>query len=220
MIQYDETTMIFVGISLFLVAMIIICQLIQFLFWLIVKLKTKNNDNIQPYYQKLLANQEINCQVVKKRFIVKYFNYNVKTNILKLKTNDFKENTTWNKYQTLCSVLCIKWKNKYQPWKNLNLPIINLCLLIGIINTIICALLFYIPIWSSISTDINQEVLSIFSFAGLIIITLSWLFWTMFYEKIRKEIMNLTFELEDNEVKIIKYITLFKSCFPFADLMF
>lgn len=66
MIQYDETTMIFVGISLFLVAMIIICQLIQFLFWLIVKLKTKNNDNIQPYYQKLLANQEINCQVVKK----------------------------------------------------------------------------------------------------------------------------------------------------------
>lgn len=66
MIQYDETTMIFVVISLLLVAMIIICQLIQFLFWLIVKLKTKNNDNIQPYYQKLLANQEINCQVVKK----------------------------------------------------------------------------------------------------------------------------------------------------------
>lgn len=66
MIQYDETTMIFVVISLLLVAMIIICQLIQFLFWLIVKLKTKNNDNIQPYYQKLLANQETNCQVVKK----------------------------------------------------------------------------------------------------------------------------------------------------------
>lgn len=156
----------------------------------------------------------------KKKFIIKYFNYNVKTNVLKLKTNDFNEITTWNKYQTLCSVLLIKWKNKYQPRKNLSLPIINFCLLIGIINTIVCALLFYIPIWTNTSNDINQETLAIFSFVGLIIITLSWLFWTMFYEKMRKEIMCLSSNLENHEVKIIKYITLFKSCFPFADLMF
>ncbi|WP_308149633.1 hypothetical protein [Spiroplasma sp. AdecLV25b] len=220
MLQYDETVMIFVTISLFLVTVILICQLIQLCFWLIIKLKTKNKNNLKPYYQELLASKDLSCQVVKKKFIIKYFNYNVKTNVLKLKTNDFNETTTWNKYQTLCSVLCIKWKNKYQPRKNLSLPIINLCLLIGIINTIICTLLFYIPIWTNTSSDINQEVLAIFSFAGLIIITLSWLFWTMFYEKMRKEIMNLTSGLEDHEVKIIKYITLFKSCFPFADLMF
>lgn len=220
MLPPDTTVMIFVNISLFLIFILLICQLIQFCFWLFIKIKTKDKNNLQRYYQELLTNEELSCQVEKKKFIIKYFNYNVKTNVLKLKTNDFNEITTWNKYQTLCSVLLIKWKNKYQPRKNLSLPIINFCLLIGIINTIVCALLFYIPIWNNTSNDINQETLAIFSFGGLVTITLSWLLWTMFYEKMRKEIMCLSSNLENHEVKIIKYITLFKSCFPFADLMF
>lgn len=220
MLPPDTTVMIFVNISLFLIFILLICQLIQFCFWLFIKIKTKDKNKLQRYYQELLTNEELSCQVEKKKFIIKYFNYNVKTNVLKLKTNDFNEITTWNKYQTLCSVLLIKWKNKYQPRKNLSLPIINFCLLIGIINTIVCALLFYIPIWTNTSNDINQETLAIFSFVGLIIITFSWLFWTMFYEKMRKEIMCLSSNLQNHEVKIIKYITLFKSCFPFADLMF
>ncbi|WP_338957792.1 hypothetical protein [Spiroplasma endosymbiont of Tiphia femorata] len=49
---------------------------------------------------------------------------------------------------------------------------------------------------------------------------MSWLFWTMFYEKFRKQLMTLNTELNYNEQKTIKYITLFKSCFPFSDLMF
>lgn len=156
MLPPDTTVMIFVNISLFLIFILLICQLIQFCFWLFIKIKTKDKNKLQRYYQELLTNEELSCQVEKKKFIIKYFNYNVKTNVLKLKTNDFNEITTWNKYQTLCSVLLIKWKNKYQPRKNLSLPIINFCLLIGIINTIVCALLFYIPIWTNTSNDINQ----------------------------------------------------------------
>ncbi|WP_342261359.1 hypothetical protein [Spiroplasma endosymbiont of Notiophilus biguttatus] len=157
MITQDQTTSIFILISLFLITMVLIFQLFQFIFWLIIILKTKKN-------------------------------------ILKLKNRDFNETTTWNKYQTLSSVLVIKWKNNSQKWSNLTLPIINLFFISGVIITIICSLLYYILIQNS-NTNINKETLAIFSFLSLLIITISWLFWTMFYEKFRKQLMTLNTEL-------------------------
>lgn len=219
MITQDQTTSVFILISLFLIAMVLIFQLFQFIFWLIIILKTKKNDTkLKPSYQQALSNENINyCQIAKSKFTFKYLNYNFKKNILKLKSRDFNETTTWNKYQTLSSVLVIKWKNNSQKWSNLALPIINLFFINGVIITIICALLYYIPIQNN---NINKEILAIFSFLSLLIITMSWLFWTMFYEKFRKQLMTLNTELNYNEQKTIKYITLFKSCFPFSDLMF
>ncbi len=218
MITQDQTTSVFILISLFLIAMVLIFQLFQFIFWLIIILKNKKNDTkLKPSYQQALSNENINCQIVKSKFTFKYLNYNFKKNILKLKSRDFNETTTWNKYQTLSSVLVIKWKNNSQKWSNLALPIINLFFINGVIITIICALLYYIPTQNN---NINKEILAIFSFLSLLIITISWLFWTMFYEKFRKQLMTLNTELNYNEQKTIKYITLFKSCFPFSDLMF
>ncbi|WP_174481506.1 hypothetical protein [Spiroplasma endosymbiont of Danaus chrysippus] len=218
MITQDQTTSVFILISLFLITMVLIFQLFQFIFWLIIILKTKKNDTkLKSSYQQALSNENINSQIVKSKFTFKYLNYNFKKNILKLKSRDFNETTTWNKYQTLSSVLVIKWKNNSQKWSNLALPIINLFFINGVIITIICALLYYIPIQNN---NINKEILAIFSFLSLLIITMSWLFWTMFYEKFRKQLMTLNTELNYNKQKTIKYITLFKSCFPFSDLMF
>lgn len=221
MITQDQTASIFILISLFLIAIILILQLLQFIFWLTIILKTKKNTELKPTYQQTLFNEKINCQIVKTKISFKFLNYNFKRNILKLKNRDFNEATTWNKYQTLSSIIVIKWKNNFQKKRNLALPIINLFFISGVIITIICTLLYYLPIWTdSNNSNINMEVLAIFSFLALIIITMSWLFWTMFYEKFRKELMTVSAKLSYNEQKIIKYITLFKSCFPFADLMF
>ncbi|WJG70925.1 hypothetical protein [Spiroplasma ixodetis] len=82
MITQDQTTSVFILISLFLIAMVLTFQLFQFIFWLIIILKTKKNDTkLKPGYQQALSNKNINCQIVKSKFTFKYLNYNFKKNM-------------------------------------------------------------------------------------------------------------------------------------------
>lgn len=211
---------VFMLVSLFLLAIIFLMSLIQFIAWLIVTFVFKKQKTNKKFYQALLEQEQLDDIEIKKvKLVIKFNNFNKNKNYLKLKTNDFEEKSLWNIYQNLISILLIKWKKTN---KKINIILISSTLIfyISVSLAITFALIYYINLWQNTINTLNTTLLSILSFANLIILVLSWLIWTMTYERVRKELIELAATLKNPTIlKVIKWISSYKTLFPGSELL-
>lgn len=211
---------VFIVVSLFLLTIISIMLSIQLIAWLIIHLKTNKMNFPTKSYQTLLEQEQYDGTIKKVKFITKFNNYNKKTNCLKLKVNDFEEKTLWNFYQNLINVLLVKWK-KNNKKTHITLITSTLIFYLSIIMTITCTLIYYINLGQGTINNLNVTLLSIFSFVILMILIFSWLIWTMSYEKVRKEIIELANTFEEPKLsKAVKIISAYKTLVPGSELLF
>lgn len=215
---------VFIIINLFLLAVVAVMSIVQLITWISVNITSKKGKltfNIsEKSYQILLKQEQYDGTIKKVKLTTKFNNYKIKDNVLNLKTNDFEEKTIWNCYQNLISVLMLKWK-KTNRKTHIILISSTLVFYLSVIMTLICTLVYYINLGQDTLTTINTTLLNIFSFITLMIIVLSWLVWTMTYEKVRKEIIELANKLQDdNLTKAVKKISAYKTLFPSSELLF
>lgn len=209
----NSTDSVFIIVSLFLLSVVGAMLVGQLVIWVIFKFKKNNISLSNKSYQILLAQEKYEGSIKQVRITSKFNNYRQKTNCLKLKANDFEEKTIWNCYNNLISVLMLKWKKNNRK-TYLTLIISTLVFYLSVIMTLTCSLIYYVA-------AIDTTLLSIFSFITLVIIVLSWLIWTMTYEKVRKDLIELTSTLENPKLtKAIKRISAYKTLFPSSELLF
>lgn len=208
---------VFLIVSYFLLTLIAIFLVFQLLYWVLIRIKNKKiKKDKNKTYQQLLNNKDFkNILVKKNHFVINFFNYNSKKQTLKLKKNDLEEKSAWNAYRNIIHFLLIKWKQENKK-KSIGIKLIIISFYLTLILIGVCSILYY---WFN---NINKEIISIFSFIGLIALILTWVFWTMIFEKTRKEIVD---ELEKIDIdlttkKIIKNIAAYKTLFPAAELFF
>lgn len=210
---------IFIIIGLFLLGVALILWLAQVLYWVIVKIKNHKKPKKNQYYQDLLAKHQYHCQVKKVKFVVNFFNYNSKNDCLKLNNNDYIEKTNWNLYRNLLHILLIKWKkDKKKTALSIILTIISFYL--SAILIITCALIYLVNWKTGNLNNLNTQVLSIFCFIGLLALILTWVTWTMIFEKVRKELLLLAEDLDPKTLKVIKNIVSHKTLYPGSELLF
>ncbi|MDQ7983223.1 MAG: hypothetical protein REH79_03365 [Spiroplasma sp.] len=220
-----ETDNIFIIVSLFLLTVIAVMAIIQLIIWAItigrakkskVKLTTKS-------YQTLLANQEVQDMPVKVKQVkttIKFANYNQKKNCLKLSKRNFEEKTVWNIYQNLINIVLIKWKQGNRK-TNITLIVSTIIFYLSAFGTIVVTLIYYFYCTTGKINQIDINILSILSFIILFFLVLSWLLWTMTYEKLRKDVIDLAKTLNNqNLVKIVRRISGYKTLFPSSELLF
>lgn len=218
-----ENDKVFIIVSLFLLAVIAVMLVIQLIVWTIIVINTKKTKSklTNKTYETLLVNQGYQDTIVKKvKISVKFANYQKKNNYLKLSKRNFEEKTIWNVYQNLINILLIKWK-KTKRKTNIILIISTLIFYLSTIITITLALIYYINLEQGTINQIDTNVISILSFIVLVFLVLSWLLWTMSYEKLRKEVIKLAKTFDDeNLLKIVKRISGYKTLFPGSELLF
>lgn len=208
----------FIIVSLFLLAVVAFLLLAQLIVWIIVSSTKKIKLPIKSY-QTLLNKEDYQGTTKKVRIVFKFNNYNKKQDCLKLQTNDFEEKTLWNLYHNLISVLVVRWKKTNQK-TSIILSTSTIVFYLSAIATIIFALIYYINLGQGTIDAINITLLSILSFINLVILVLSWLIWTMNYEKVRKEIIALASNLDNPKLlKAISRISGFKTLFPSSELL-
>ncbi len=218
----SENDKVFIIVSLFLLAVIVTMLVIQLIIWTIIVINTKKTKIklTNKTYETLLINQDYQDVIVKKvKLTVKFANYQKKNNCLKLSKRNFEEKTIWNVYQNLINILLIKWK-KAKRKTNIILIISTLIFYLSAIFTITLTLIYYINLAQGTINQINTNIISILSFIVLIFLIFSWLLWTMSYEKLRKEIIELAKSFDDqNLLKIVKRISNYKTLFPGSELL-
>ncbi|MBE4704075.1 hypothetical protein [Spiroplasma platyhelix] len=218
----SDSNSIFIIVSLFLLAVVGLMLVIQLIIWATITFglkKSKVSKSANKSYQILLKKEQYDGSIKKVKLTSKFNNYDKKTNCLKLKVNDFEEKTIWNCYQNLISVLMVRWK-KANHKTHLTLIASTLIFYLSVVMTLVCTLIYYINLEHGTLDTINTTLLSIFSFITLMTIVLSWLVWTMTYEKVRKELIELTDTLEiPNLTKAIKKISAYKTLFPSSELL-
>lgn len=217
----SENDKVFIIVSLFLLSVIATMLILQLIIWLFIISKKTKIKLANKTYETLLINQDYQDVTIKKvKLAVKFANYQKKNNCLKLSKRNFEEKTIWNIYQNLTNIILIKWK-KAKRKTNITLITSTLMFYLSAIITIILALVYYINSAQGTINQINTNLISILSFIVLVFLVLSWLIWTMSYEKLRKEIIALTKTLDNqNLLKKIKRISGYKTLFPGSELLF
>lgn len=219
----SENDKVFLIVTLFLLAVIAVLVIIQLIVWTIIvinakktKIKIRNKT-----YETLLIKQNYQDVIIKKtKLTIKFANYQKKNNCLKLSKRNFEEKTIWNVYQNLINILLIKWK-KANRKTNIILITSTLIFYLSTILTITLSLIYYINLAQGTIKQINTNVISILSFIVLVFLILSWLLWTMSYEKLRKEIIELTKSFDNqNLLKAVRIISGYKTLFPGSELLF
>lgn len=219
----SENDKVFIIVSLFLLIVITMMLIIQLIIWIITLINAKKTKIklTNKTYKTLLTNQGYQDIVVKKvKISIKFANYQKKNNCLKLSKRNFEEKTVWNVYQNLINISLIKWK-KNKRKTNIILITSTLIFYLSSIITITLTLIYYINLLQGTINQINTNIISILSFIVLIFLVLSWLLWTMSYEKLRKEIIELTKTFDNqNLLKTVKRISGYKTLFPGSELLF
>lgn len=219
----SENDNVFIIVSLFLLAVISVMLIIQLIVWSIIVItakKTKIKLTNKTYETLLISQDYQDVKVKKVKLAVKFANYHKQNNCLKLSNRNFEEKTTWNIYQNLVNILLIKWK-KTNRKTNIILILSTLIFYLSVIATITLSLIYYINLAQKTINQIDTNVISILSFIVLIFLVLSWLLWTMSYEKLRKEVIQLTKTFDNqNLLKMVKRISGYKTLFPGSELLF